>query len=207
MIKHFNKAHLKTNKILIHHCVIKIKTNKKDILTRILGHSFIWPSCGMVLVTTTASKHALLIRDIAAPPASGDTIMLFLHSGMFSFIHFSTAGSANKLSTAYGKHGMTAVTRDADAILQAFIMINSSINYHVSRLLNFLVTTLPTSMPNRSTIRCAKSGCDVPLNTLMFGILLLATFARVETKFDFTRHLARMGSDDNKGILPQQRSS
>lgn len=37
------------------------------MLTRILGHSFIWPSCGMVLVTTTASKHALLIRDIAGP--------------------------------------------------------------------------------------------------------------------------------------------
>lgn len=27
---------------------------------------------------------------------------------------------------AYGKHGMTAVTRDADAILHAFIMISSS---------------------------------------------------------------------------------
>lgn len=79
-------------------------------------------------------------------------------------------------------------------------------NYHVSRLLNFLVTTLPTSMPNRSTIRCAKSGWDVPLNTLMFGILLLATFERVETKLDLTRHRARMGSDDNKGILPRRSS-
>lgn len=81
-------------------------------------------------------------------------------------------------------------------------------SYHVSRLLNFLVTTLPTSMPNRSTIRCAKSGCDVPLNTLMLGILLMATFERVGTKsVVFTSiHLARMTSDDNKGILPRQAS-
>lgn len=45
------------------------------------------------------------------------------------------------------------------------------ITYHVSKLLNFLVTTLPRSIPRRSTIRCASSGCEVPLNTLMFGIL------------------------------------
>lgn len=44
--------------------------------------------------------------------------------------------------------------------------------YHVSKLLNFLVTTLPRSMPRRSTMRCARSGCDEPLKTLMFGILL-----------------------------------
>ena len=29
---------------------------------------------------------------------------------------------------AYGKHGMTAVTRQAEAILQALIMMHSSIN-------------------------------------------------------------------------------
>jgi hypothetical protein len=49
---------------------------------------------------------------------------------------------------------------------------SAAIFYHVSKLLNFLVTTLPRSMPRRSTMRCARSGCDEPLKTLMFGILL-----------------------------------
>jgi len=35
--------------------------------TWILGQSRMCPSCGMVLVTTTASKQALLIREIAGP--------------------------------------------------------------------------------------------------------------------------------------------
>lgn len=51
-------------------------------------------------------------------------------------------------------------------------LIRPAIFYHVSKLLNFLVTTLPRSMPRRSTMRCARSGCDEPLKTLMFGILL-----------------------------------
>lgn len=36
-------------------------------LTCILEQSFMCPSCGIVFVTTTASKHALLILDIAGP--------------------------------------------------------------------------------------------------------------------------------------------
>lgn len=43
--------------------------------------------------------------------------------------------------------------------------------HHVSRFENFFVTTFPRSIPNRSTIRCAKSGWLVPLKTLMFGII------------------------------------
>ena len=41
---------------------------------------------------------------LLAPPASGDTIVQFLHSGIFSRIHFKTAGSANKLSTGISKN-------------------------------------------------------------------------------------------------------
>lgn len=149
-----------------------------------LEQSFIWVSWGMVFVTTTASKQALFILEMAgpekipcvkiaytlvapaavnfsaawqmvphvsaisstkmatlsftsptstmestsfafflslwiranstfnlsamevtllAPPASGDTIMLFLHSEMFSLIHLRTAGSAYRLSTGMSK--------------------------------------------------------------------------------------------------------
>lgn len=39
-----------------------------------------------------------------APPASGDTMQLFFHSGMFSRIHWRTAGSAYRLSTAMSKN-------------------------------------------------------------------------------------------------------
>lgn len=35
--------------------------------TCIFGHAFIFSSCGMVLVTTTASKGALLMREMAGP--------------------------------------------------------------------------------------------------------------------------------------------
>lgn len=68
------------------------------------------------------------------------------------------------------------------------------VSYHVSKLLNFLVTTFPRSMPNRSTILWARSGCDVPLKTLIFGILLrrnelgFSKFARIKL-------FARTGSD------------
>lgn len=43
--------------------------------------------------------------------------------------------------------------------------------YHVSELLNFFVTTLPKLIPSLSTILWAKSGCEVPLNTFILGIL------------------------------------
>lgn len=68
-------------------------------------------------------------------------------------------------------------------------------HYHVSRLLNFLVTTLPMSMPRRSTIRWARSGCEVPLKTLMFGILLCKTRTRELSKFALNKLLARTGCD------------
>lgn len=41
---------------------------------------------------------------LLAPPASGETMVQFFHSGMFSLIHFSTAGSAYKLSTGISKN-------------------------------------------------------------------------------------------------------
>lgn len=40
---------------------------RNETLTWILGHCFILSSWGIVFVTTTASKQALLIRDIAGP--------------------------------------------------------------------------------------------------------------------------------------------
>lgn len=66
--------------------------------------------------------------------------------------------------------------------------------HHVSRLLNFLVTTFPVSMPSLSTILCARSGCDVPLKTLIFGILL-CNIPRDFSKFARNKLLARTGWD------------
>lgn len=132
---------------------------------------------------------------------------------------------------------MTAVTRLADAILHALIIINNSIRlsltsplpdctiytssprtlspistlrwkkklkivrvkrpatcvwkfhtYHVSKLLNFFVTTLPRSMPSRSTILCAKSGWDVPLNILILGILASKNFDGFAMLFTWAKH-------------------
>lgn len=40
---------------------------ENKMLTWILGHCFILSSWGIVFVTTTASKQALLIREIAGP--------------------------------------------------------------------------------------------------------------------------------------------
>lgn len=44
------------------------------------------------------------VAYLLAPPASGETMVQFFHSGMFSLIHFSTAGSAYKLSTGMSKN-------------------------------------------------------------------------------------------------------
>ncbi|KFM69555.1 hypothetical protein X975_08405, partial [Stegodyphus mimosarum] len=52
-------------------------------------------------------------------------------------------------------------------------LTDSLISTHVSLLLNFFKTALPRFMPKRSTIFCAKSGCEVPLKTLMLGMLSL----------------------------------
>lgn len=73
-------------------------------------------------------------------------------------------------------------------------------SYHVSKLLNFLVTTLPKSMPRRSTMRCAKSGCDEPENTLIFGILDCNLSTLDRSKLFRTKVLARMGLADRTGI-------
>lgn len=49
--------------------------------------------------------------------------------------------------------------------------VNKDSPHHVSWLLNFFVTTFPSSSPNRSAIFCDKSGCELPLKILMLGIL------------------------------------
>lgn len=59
----------------------------------------------------TSSKHPYKCAQITSQ------IMAFNLQPTLSFLS----------CRAYGKHGMTAVTRQADAILQAFIMIRSSI--------------------------------------------------------------------------------
>lgn len=74
------------------------------------------------------------------------------------------------------------------------------IAYHVSKLLNFFVTTFPKSIPNRSTIRCAKSGCDDPENTLIFGILDCNFKTLDFSKLSRTKLLARIGLADRTGI-------
>lgn len=72
--------------------------------------------------------------------------------------------------------------------------------HHVSKLLNFFVTTLPKSIPSRSTIRWAKSGCEEPENTLMFGILDCSFSTLDCSKLLRTKLLARMGFVDRTGI-------
>lgn len=91
-----------------------------------------------------------------------------------------------------------AGTSMACIIYQIVVIIDKNstkLNYHVSRLLNFLVTTFPMSIPSLSTILCARSGCDVPLKTLMFGILLCNTPQRDFSKFARNKLLARTGWD------------
>lgn len=94
-------------------------------------------------------------------------------------------------------HSPRAMTRglvsDNKNVITAWL--RRSDHYHVSRLLNFFVTTLPMSMPRRSTIRWARSGCEVPLKTLMLGILLCKTRAREFSKFARNKLLARTGCD------------
>lgn len=89
-------------------------------------------------------------------------------------------------------HARRHVVTDKKNVVAAWLV---SDHYHVSRLLNFLVTTLPMSMPRRSTIRWARSGCEVPLKTLMFGILLCKTRTREFSKFARNKLLARTGCD------------
>ena len=97
------------------------------------------------------------------------------------------------------EHGILAIflTLSAEAILQALMRMRSSIRLsltspppvwtmytssprtlspistHVSRLANFLVTTFPASTPSLSQILLVRSRWELPLNTLMLGILLL----------------------------------
>lgn len=88
-IKELNKGHLKKDMTHFLRCgfserppqtslrrqctTISIKINKmpfktfKNKLTWIFGQFSICSSCGMVFVTTTASKHALLMRWMAGP--------------------------------------------------------------------------------------------------------------------------------------------
>lgn len=54
------------------------------------------------------------------------------------------------------------------------MIIIFSYTYHVSKFENFFVTTFPKSMPKRSTILWARSGCDVPENILIFGISVVS---------------------------------
>lgn len=72
--------------------------------------------------------------------------------------------------------------------------------HHVSRLLNFFVTTLPRSMPRRSTMRCARSGWDVPEKTLMLGILDCILRPLDFSKLSRTKLFARIGLADRTGI-------
>jgi len=83
------------------------------------------------------------------------------------------------------------------------------ITYHVSKLLNFLVTTLPKSMPKRSTIRWARSGCEVPENTLMFGILECIRFRQPAcfSKLSRIKLLARIGLAERTGITQSTSTS
>ena len=76
-----------------------------------------------------------------------------------------------------------------------------AIAHHVSWLLNFFVTTLPNSIPSRSTIFCARSGCDVPLNTLMLGILV----SRIGTVSKLKKLMSLMQLTTGSGNLPFQR--
>lgn len=62
------------------------------------------------------------------------------------------------------------------------------------------MTTLPKSMPRRSTIRWARSGCDVPEKTFMLGILDCILSTLDFSKLFRTKLLARIGLADRTGI-------
>uniref|UniRef100_A0A6B0TS40 Putative secreted protein n=1 Tax=Ixodes ricinus TaxID=34613 RepID=A0A6B0TS40_IXORI len=55
-----------------------------------------------IRANSTLRRSAIAVT-LFAPPASGETMMPLRHSGMFSRIHFSTAGSAYRLSTGMSK--------------------------------------------------------------------------------------------------------
>ncbi len=60
-------------------------------------------------VCTVSERDPMFLRErrkthLLAPPASGETMVQFFHSLMFSFIHLRTAGSAYKLSTGMSKN-------------------------------------------------------------------------------------------------------
>jgi len=80
--------------------------------------------------------------------------------------------------------------------------------HQVSKLLNFFVTTLPRSIPRRSTIRWAKSGCEVPENTLMFGILEWIKFRQPAcfSKLSRIKLLARIGLAERTTGITQSTS-
>lgn len=80
------------------------------------------------------------------------------------------------------------------------VTVRPGTTYHVSKLLNFFVTTFPRSIPSRSTIRCAKSGWDVPEKTFMFGILDCILRTLDFSKLSRTKLLARIGLADRTGI-------
>lgn len=55
--------------------------------------------------------------------------------------------------------------------------------HHVSWLLNFLVTTLPSSRPRRSAIFCDRSWCELPLKILMLGMAAAAAAGALPSSF------------------------
>lgn len=70
--------------------------------------SYIWimacDSVGSLSITQNNRKILLSNPHLFAPPASGETMIAFLHSGIFSRIHLRTAGSAYRLSTGMSKN-------------------------------------------------------------------------------------------------------
>lgn len=64
------------------------------------------------------------------------------------------------------------VHREVFASFFFFFKVATATTHHVSWLLNFLVTTFPSSRPRRSAIFWDRSGCELPLNILIFGIFL-----------------------------------
>lgn len=123
------------------------------------------------------------------------------------FTHYLTFSTVVAVVVAVNFHLRTR--QHFTVVVVLIVAVVGCYTHHVSKLLNFLVTTLPRSMPRRSTMRCARSGCEVPENTLMFGILECIRFRQPAcfSKLSRIKLLARIGLAERTGITQSTSTS
>lgn len=131
----------------------------------------------------------------------------YSHKYCHFFTHYLTFSTVVAVVVAVNFHLRTR--QHFTVVVVLIVAVVGCYTHHVSKLLNFLVTTLPRSMPRRSTMRCARSGCEVPENTLMFGILECIRFRQPAcfSKLSRIKLLARIGLAERTGITQSTSTS